>query len=81
MKARGPSSGLMSKQAVVARDLETLIPPSLLSRPPFFFLDAPDWDGHEAPRLMSKQALVAGAGKEPESIRSYAWSDEMEKIK
>jgi hypothetical protein len=30
---------------------------------------------------MSKQALVVGAEKEPESIRSYAWSDENEKIK
>jgi len=54
---------------------------SLFPSSPLSFLDAPDWDGHEAPRLMSKQALVAGAGKEPESIRSYAWSDEKEKIK
>jgi len=43
--------------------------------------DAPDWDGREAPRLMSKQALEVGVGREPESIRSYAWSDENEKIK
>ncbi|GAB5033877.1 calcyclin binding [Nannochloropsis oceanica] len=42
---------------------------------------APDWDGREAPRLMSKQALEVGVGREPESIRSYAWSDENEKIK
>jgi hypothetical protein len=46
--------------------------------------DAPAWDGNEAPRLLAREASKSSEGAPAvahEVIKTYAWSDEQEKVK
>jgi len=48
-------------------------------------IDAPKWDGNEAPRLLSKtddnSATSPKKSKPIENLKNYAWLDEDKKIK
>lgn len=52
---------------------------ALAIHPPFD-TDAPDWDGNQEPRLLTREALE-GVTAAPEQIQTFAWNDEKEKIK
>lgn len=42
--------------------------------------DAPDWDGNQEPRLLTRESQE-GLAVPPETIQTFAWSDEDGKIK
>lgn len=45
-----------------------------------FDTDAPDWDGNQEPRLLTRETFE-GMTAAPEQIQTFAWNDEKEKIK
>jgi hypothetical protein len=44
-------------------------------------VDAPAWDGNEAPRLLTRETKASESTVAHEAITKYAWSDEKDKVK